>query len=252
MRSDMAKVIVERPRVGSRARGNARKQGKNLALDDLPRRQGMKRLWRGGSKSFNEHLGPLARYLDSQVGRPWNKVFSEICAHINRNSVVQDHVRDHVDDLVVRNVLRRDGVPCSAEGRGYGTPLVASRYHHRFYVCPRTGLLRRVPWGQSQHARQQRQEQKLAASPRYNLSKSLQCRRAADGSCVLCTLKPIPANPWLSPDRDVLLDRPICHIFPQVLVKIYGNEVYAAAVRPVSRRELRALPVPVDLFKKHG
>jgi hypothetical protein len=91
MRSDMAKVIVERPRKKGRAwrkpKGFLREQQK-LFEEGLPFREGIKRCWQGHTKYLNEHLGPLRRYLDSQVGRPWNKVFSEICTHINRNSAV--------------------------------------------------------------------------------------------------------------------------------------------------------------------
>lgn len=103
MRPDMAKVIVERPRVGSRGKGKPkgyRKALQGLSDEGLPAREGMRRRWLGQPKALNEHLGPLRRYLDSQVGRPWGKVFSEICAHIDRSSAVQDHVRDHVEAYV--------------------------------------------------------------------------------------------------------------------------------------------------------
>src|SRR4051794_11647731 len=108
MRADMAKVIVERPRYGSRDAGMAKgykRKLQRISTDELPIREGMKKRSGGGTKSLNEHLGPLRRYLDSQVGRSWNKVFAEICAHINRNSAVQDHVRDHIDDYVVLRVV---------------------------------------------------------------------------------------------------------------------------------------------------
>ena len=84
---------------------------------------------------LNEHLGPLRRYLDSQVGRPWDKVFSEICAHIDRSSAVQDHVRDHVEDYVTVHVILIDGVLCHGEGGySYGKPL--SQMHYKpWYVC---------------------------------------------------------------------------------------------------------------------
>ncbi|MDR3634428.1 MAG: hypothetical protein P4L84_11535 [Isosphaeraceae bacterium] len=147
MREDMAKVIVERPRYGSGDQGTpkgARRRLQRLEREGLPSHEGMRRRWRGCAKSLNEHLGPLRRYLDSQVGRPWNKVFSEICAHINRNSAVQDHVRDHVEDYVVRHVILIDGVPCFGEGGwAYGRPLREQSWR-LWYVCPRTGLLRRV------------------------------------------------------------------------------------------------------------
>ena len=120
MRPDMAKVIVERPRFGSRTRGTPkgyRRTLQRLGDEGLPHREGMKRRHQGNTKSLNEHLGPLRRYLDAQVGRPWDKVFSEICAHIDRASAVQDHVRDHVADYVVTHVVLIDGIPCSGDGR---------------------------------------------------------------------------------------------------------------------------------------
>src|SRR5919202_1057601 len=108
MRSDMAKVIVERPRLRGHAwnkpKGYHRKLHR-LRGEGLPVREGMKARWQGGTKMLNEHLGPLRRYLDSQVGRPWDQVFSEICAHIDRSSAVQDHVRDHVADYVAVHVI---------------------------------------------------------------------------------------------------------------------------------------------------
>ena len=142
MRSDMDKVIVERPRHGSRMRRPSkgyRRAFKRCAWEDQPKRE---KIRLGKSKCLNEHLGPLRRYLRSQVGRPWSKVHAEICANISRDSAVQDHVRDHVDDIVATHVVLVDGVPCSGEGRDYGEPLRLSRWR-QLYVCPRTGILRR-------------------------------------------------------------------------------------------------------------
>ena len=48
MRGDMAKVIRDRPGCG--------------------------------------HLGPLKRFLRSRVGRPWDTVFSEVCAGAGRDA----------------------------------------------------------------------------------------------------------------------------------------------------------------------
>jgi len=67
----MAKVIVERPRHGSRLPTKGKgydRRGARIAWDDQPRREGMK-LRGGGGKSLNEHLGPLRRYLAGQPGR---------------------------------------------------------------------------------------------------------------------------------------------------------------------------------------
>jgi hypothetical protein len=51
---------------------------------------------RGGTKGFSDHLGPLERYLRSQVGRPWNKVYSEIAAHIRPSNALQQHILSHL------------------------------------------------------------------------------------------------------------------------------------------------------------
>lgn len=145
MRSDMAKVIVERPRYGSRAHHDGkgyRKRWQRISLDDAPRRESIGA--RGGrTKGLNEHLGPLKRYLNKQVGRPWDKVFSEICQFIRLDSAVQSHVRDHLDDFVETCVIVIDGELCS--GRPYRTGMPLGNYRQlMLYVCPRTGLLRRV------------------------------------------------------------------------------------------------------------
>jgi hypothetical protein len=144
MRADMAKVIVERPRGGGWGADKGYQRRLRRYSDDPPRREVIKARWNRGSKILNEHLGPLRRYLDRQVGRPWDKVFSEICAHISRNSAVQDHVRDHVAQYVAVHVILVDGVPYSGDGdRNYGRPLEHLRFR-RWYVCPLTGLLRRI------------------------------------------------------------------------------------------------------------
>jgi hypothetical protein len=145
MRSDMPQVIIERPRGGPRFKTpkGERRRDQRIPDDERPTRESIGRKWSGSPKWLNEHLGPLRRFLRSNVGRPWNKVYSEICARIRRDSAVQDHVRDHVFDYVTVNVILVDGVPCSREGSDYGMPI--GRYDRReLYVCPRTGILRRI------------------------------------------------------------------------------------------------------------
>jgi len=145
MRSDMDKVIVERPRLGGGARRpKGIRKRERLAMSDLaPSREGYRRRWTSGQKHLNEHLSPLRRYLQSQVGRPWNKVHSEISRHLRLDSAVQSHVLDHLWDYVEVNTRLIDGVLCNALGR----PLGEHRWfwpRPLFYVCPKSGLLRTV------------------------------------------------------------------------------------------------------------
>jgi hypothetical protein len=243
----MAKVIVERPRYGSRTRGMAK--GSRRALQRLtdegpPAREGMKRRHRGGTKLLNEHLGPLRRYLDAQVGRPWDKVFSEICTHIDRASAVQDHVRDHVADYVAIHVLLIDGIPCSGEGDwNHGRPLHQMGRRH-WYVCPRTGLLRRV----KVPVRSRQRPPKREDPPRFvRVSDSLQCHLIA-GAWHVVSVKPLPLVRDGCQERDVVLDRPVATIDSAMARKHYGADLYAVGKRRLARRELSQFPIPMDLW----
>jgi hypothetical protein len=104
MRQDMNHVLVERPRIGHKNKYHDVRQRYDYRSGDeddydMPRR-GMRSVYgdRHGSyrKSLNENLQPLRRFLWSQVGRPWDKVYSEIAAHVNRNNAVQLHIMQHL------------------------------------------------------------------------------------------------------------------------------------------------------------
>jgi hypothetical protein len=129
MREDMARVIVERPRIKP---FNTRK-GRVQPLEDLPQHEGMRRTqaMRGDRKQLNENLNPFRRYLESQVGRPWSKVYSEISAHLRVDSAVQQHVRDHLRDFVAVKPRRMNR---------YGRKI----WWQRLYVDPVNGLLCRT------------------------------------------------------------------------------------------------------------
>lgn len=142
MRKDMAKVIVERPRLGVRS-ADKRKPGRTrVVVDDdgepLRAREPV-RAKPGKTKSLNENLSPLKRYLAGNVGRPWNKVFSEISEHLRPTSTVQQHVRDHLDDFVATKTRMKNGVVMVT--RSFGGEEPAEEGYSLYYVHPRTGLL---------------------------------------------------------------------------------------------------------------
>jgi hypothetical protein len=152
MRDDMARVIVERPRIPAH---KARK-GRRRDLEDLPSHEGVRRAAElsGDRKMLNENLKPLRRYLDKQVGRPWDKVYSEIAAHLRVDSIVQQHVRDHLKDFVA--VKPRRGIN---SWWGFGNAL----WHQRLYVDPVTGLLCRTDRLPEEKARRRRLRQGSSA-----------------------------------------------------------------------------------------
>jgi hypothetical protein len=139
MRKDMDRILVGRPRRG----GNCPKgtgHGKDSRnLEDLPTRESMKYRWRKGDlKELNENLAPFYRFLDKQVGRPWNNVYSEIREQINANSAVQLHILQHLDQHVeLHVVLDEDGKPWKENGYSFRSYQVDG-----LYVCPKTGLLK--------------------------------------------------------------------------------------------------------------
>jgi hypothetical protein len=155
MRSDMHKVIVERPRRHGGWRSLPRRSGRldfkavPLADDDvdlLPSRVGHRRCaalaLSYDRKSLNENLEPLRRFLAKQVGRPWNKIWSEISSKLRADNTVQQHVRDHVQDFVATRTHLKDG-EIVVLGRWGGPVPLSQLAWPELYVDPRTGLLRR-------------------------------------------------------------------------------------------------------------
>jgi hypothetical protein len=146
VRSDMAKVLVERPRggrYGSIGKGY-RKELQRTPVEEMRTREGIKARWRSDRKWFNDHLGPLRRFLLSNVGRPWDIIHSEICQAVGKGFPTREHFFTHVYQFVRRSVILVDGVPCQSGGFGHGSPLV-DRGGRCFYVCPASGLLRKAP-----------------------------------------------------------------------------------------------------------
>ena len=244
MRADMGKVLGERPRIksfGYRPRPKGYKKAISRCLthgDSPPVREGIKRPYGYHTKHFNEHLGPLRRFLDSNVGRPWNTVYSEICEHVDRDNVVQKHILTHLFQYVLRHVILIDGTLCNGEpGHRYGEPL-DERGFASWYVCPKSGLLRRC----------QRVSRRLR-KPRMMLPHlQLSEREWAvkwKGQWERITLAPLDA--YRGADDVLIRQKVHCNHHP--LGHILGNGVYVFARRPMTRAERLALPLPIEVVK---
>lgn len=153
MREDMFKVIVERPRLGRSMRKMNRMKMKE-AGENWSSKVGVRRhraLNGTRTKSLNENLAPLKRFLGKQVGRPWNKVYTDICAHLSPNNIVQQHVLQHLGDFVLKPAIGREG------DWVWGNWFWMSDEPRpgQLYVHPRDGLLKRwkVKHGQSARRR---------------------------------------------------------------------------------------------------
>ena len=116
MRTDMQRVIVERPRRKYRLEYCRDKIGLHQLdehgdlIEDRPTRIGLRKFNRiygsGDLKRRTDLLNPLCRYLEKQVGSPWDEVWSDICA--NTTGLMGDHVKEHAINYVVVYVKRTD------------------------------------------------------------------------------------------------------------------------------------------------
>jgi hypothetical protein len=156
MRADMHKVVVERPRYGSR-RTN-RKWGQRLSFvpdadyDDQLKfvSSSRRRQYGPDCKWFSDVLGPLKGFLHRNVGRPWDKVYSELRNGLDVRKVTGRHIFDHLKLMVETDCsIGVDRKVYSGDGR-YSVD--------GFYVHPKNGLLCFVP---TQSARQRKKERLL-------------------------------------------------------------------------------------------
>ena len=102
----MHKVVTERPRTGGR--GKSRKTYDKAVLpkdkddDYRPQKESMRRKHKVNRdyKQFSDLINPLYRYLEKQVGRPWDEVWSDICKVLKGNSTQAQHIKQHVKDAI--------------------------------------------------------------------------------------------------------------------------------------------------------
>jgi hypothetical protein len=149
MRSDMGRVVIERPRTGSSNEspkvrhfpGRIDEDGDYDGLIRLPSSPNKINgfLPKILEKNFTDLLGPLRRYLQKNVGRPWDKIYSEATESLKSGGWGVQHVFvNHFLGEVDREVYWDES------GK-----LFSHRHSNRFrqwpvtgfYVNPRTGLL---------------------------------------------------------------------------------------------------------------
>jgi hypothetical protein len=177
MRDDMFKVIVERPRRKPWASPKTARAYRNS--EQVPTKIGIRKGY-DERKWLNENLAPLQRWLESQVNRPWDKVYAELAANIDRRNTVQEHIFAHIDQLVERKTRFIDGEVFVMQRwpRAGLVPIRESRA--TLYVHPKTGILRfnkhRVTRAQAKREAAQRANDELSARQR-NLSETEQLRK---------------------------------------------------------------------------
>lgn len=234
----MRKVVTERPRRNPWHN----KQARRASLPDelLPKFEGIRRAHQSWKWS-RYLLGPLRRWLQSNVGRPWNDVYSEACQVIKPDSVIGAHVMTHLLRFVERNAFMHEGRICvhSTLLRG-PVPLTKSRSRRDlFYVHPETGLLERLP--------QVSQRELLARQPRppatvHWLSNRI-CLQRIRGLWYECVFEKIPPRVcWKLYDHALeceLLPEEICKRRRKAIICVHKRQLSSVELR---KRELANLP----------
>lgn len=195
MRKDMDKILVTTPRVGSsmkngEIKSNRRKmrEGRYSELSSYSSMKPKSRKW-DDRKMLNEYLNPLVRYLQKNCGKPWDKVYSDICKNMDKRGAVKAHIFQHLFDYVEKNPVFRDGEVYTHSSVGLW-PLYKTGY--TFYVDP-IGILKepkriRPPW------------KKADNNPNIVKTKSSDVfivRREKDGVWFRASLEEWPDDPFL-------------------------------------------------------
>lgn len=143
MRPDMHNILVERGHSG-RAWSTRKNWRAACRFRDADEADGDGWLPPRHHPQFSENLAPLRRYLEAQVGRPWDLVYSEIRQRIDAGNAVQYHILQHLYDRLATAVQIADDGSLWCISRWGRSERLDSRWGPDLYVCPRSGLLRRV------------------------------------------------------------------------------------------------------------
>lgn len=251
MRSDMKKVVTERPRSGGGVKTpkGDKRVWQECAAEDYPQREKIRVKWvsQYGGKNFTDLLGPLYRYLLRQVGRKWDAVYSEICAHLPKTSMQNRHIFTHLWEFVERHVKIVDGVACYIYHRRFdlrraGQEIVSRGRYAQLYIHPGNGLLCKAKKWKSYKYRNR--EKPAPPAPGIKVYPGVQYHKL-DGvwyEVKVEKYRPVDlslgfALPHAGSIQDAVLNRTYKDMAE--LSQVYGGRYLAVSKRPLNGRELK-------------
>lgn len=139
MRKDIDKVVFERAKA-NRTWASKTPRVKPVVLDPSGDQfnEETNHIRRKRQKTRNQHFSPVKRFLIRNVGRPWRKVFSELCAAADGRTTLGAEVREYVEGLVSTKCRMEGGKVMSHDWRGCPQEV------RDLYVHPKSGVLMRA------------------------------------------------------------------------------------------------------------
>jgi len=139
VRRDIQKVVFERAKSG-RTWASKTPRVKQVVLDRDGEQlnDATNSIRRKRQKYRNSHFNAVEHFLVRNVGRPWNKVYAEICGSTDMRSHLGLEIREFVGEFVATD--------CWVDDRNVMTTTSGGREQQvrGLYVHPRSKLLKRT------------------------------------------------------------------------------------------------------------
>lgn len=232
MRDDMTKIFHEPGRNGGGQSGRGSKRTRRAIADGVT----FEPMRRHHDRERSSSYAPLRHYLITQVGRPWNEVFSDISHCTRSNGLSAQEVREALTDMVEKTVQLIDGAPHDIEGR----PIIA-RGWSPVWVHPETGILMRSP---------QQPRRRYVYTPRFEqiaIDASTKLVKV-NGLWFVVSFAPLPVVLDADePERDIVLNQVAAGGYAAsrgiggTFYREWGANIYAVSKRAASKKEIKQL-----------
>lgn len=212
MRSDVNKVLTEcYKEVSNYGSKKFPRTFEAERFDEVGGKVGMhhvhQRATKHMTKSFGENLAYLPRFLNKNIGRSWDAIYSEVTKNFDRRSTVNDHIFQHLFDYVVeaKDLMEIEGkLYFFSKFRTEPFPLdEAAGFTGELYVDPRDGILKKnlkyKTYKQVQAAGREKNKQEAAAKKK--VLSPFEELHLIKNKWYLFTIKPIPEpeEHWVFP-----------------------------------------------------
>ena len=253
MRSDMLKAMCDVYRRGCNGQRRLFRGAKHFKLDeegdvcdDVGNRLPMRPKEYGWDSKDHGWIGvPLNRFLEANVGRIWNDVYSEI-SKVMRNDVARRYkvMKKMVRwDVYIKTYIGDDGLVYANDAWRPGTCVETEV--NSLYVHPNTGILCRGT-GESYKSRNRRREKEIAIErekSRKIVDESLQFHKV-DGIWYRVCLAPFSEKFDNLHDALGCVSKNVGYYSSYIWVQReyrskYGYNVYAVSKHTASKKEIR-------------